>query len=184
MSHIIQWNLAAEVERISSLKFPATQNFQICTVINCLNIMLLLFTIFRYLPNFIFSRSTAHLMTSQNNNVIWAEQFQIYLLLALTSFGMFVMKENYFFHFLSFFQKIPICLKIDPKNIASKNKTNYKFMFLVHIENFFQEIVKGATKLYFMYCFHVVIILFIPGLYKSAFSTCSLVNLVFRLLVF
>ena len=90
MSHIIQRNLAAEVERISSLKFPTTQNFQICTVINCLNIMLLLFTIFRYLPNFIFSRSTAHLMTSQKNNVIWAEQFQIHLLLALTSFGMLV----------------------------------------------------------------------------------------------
>ena len=72
MSHIIQRNLAAEVESISSLKFPTTQNFQICTVINCLNIMLLLFTIFRYLPNFIFSRNTAHLMISQKNNVIWA----------------------------------------------------------------------------------------------------------------
>ena len=72
MSHIIQRNLAAEVESISSLKFPTTQNFQISTVINCLNIMLLLFTIFRYLPNFIFSRNTAHLMISQKNNVIWA----------------------------------------------------------------------------------------------------------------
>ena len=72
MSHIIQRNLAAEVERISSLKFPTTQNFQILTVINCLNIMLLLFTTFRYLPNFIFSRNTAHLMISQKNNVIWA----------------------------------------------------------------------------------------------------------------
>ena len=72
MSHVIQWNLAAEFERISSLKFSSPQNFQIPTVINCLNIMLLLFTTFRYLPNFIFSRNTAHLMISQKNNVIWA----------------------------------------------------------------------------------------------------------------
>ena len=72
MSHIIQRNLVAEVERISSLKFPTTQNFQIPAVINCLNNMLLLFTIFRYLLNFIFSRNTAHLMISQKNNVIWA----------------------------------------------------------------------------------------------------------------
>ena len=57
-------------------------------------------------------------------------------------------------------------------------------MFLVHMGNIFQEIVKGGTKLYFMYCFRVVIILFSPGLYKSAFSTYSLVNLVFRLFVF
>ena len=42
-------------------------------------------------------------------------------------------------------------------------------MFLVHIGKHFQEIVKGATKLYFMYCFHAVIILFSPGLYKSAY---------------
>ena len=34
--------------------------------------MLLLFTTFRYRPNFIFSRNTAHLMISQKNNVIWA----------------------------------------------------------------------------------------------------------------
>ena len=57
-------------------------------------------------------------------------------------------------------------------------------MFLVHMGNIFQEIVKGATKLYFMYCFRVVIILFSPGLYKSVFSGYSLVNLVFRLFVF
>ena len=31
--------------------------------------------------------------------------------------------------------------------------------------------VKGATKLFFMYYFRVVIILFSTGLYKSAFST-------------
>ena len=42
------------------------------TVIKSLDIMLLLFTTFRYLPNFIFSRNTAHLMISQKNNVIWA----------------------------------------------------------------------------------------------------------------
>ena len=45
-------------------------------------------------------------------------------------------------------------------------------------------VIKGARKLYFMYRFRVVIILFSPGLYKSAFSTYSLVNLVFRLFVF
>ena len=58
--------------------------------------MLLLFTIFTYLPNFIFSRSTANLMISQK--IMQYEQFQLYLLLALTSFGTLVMKENYFFH--------------------------------------------------------------------------------------
>ena len=31
--------------------------------------------------------------------------------------------------------------------------------------------LKGAAKLYFMYYFRVVIILFSTGLYKSAFST-------------
>ena len=34
--------------------------------------MLLLFTTFRYLPNFIFSRNTAHLMMPKKNNVIRA----------------------------------------------------------------------------------------------------------------
>ena len=72
MSHIIQRNLAEEVEKILSLKFPTMQNFQIQTVVNYLKITLLLFTTFRYLPNFIFSRNTAHLMISQKNNVIWA----------------------------------------------------------------------------------------------------------------
>ena len=72
MSHIIQRNLAAEIEWISSFKFLTTQNFQMPTVIKSLDIMLLLFTTFRYLPNFIFSRNTAHLMISQKNNVIWA----------------------------------------------------------------------------------------------------------------
>ena len=48
------------------------QKFQIQTVVNYLNITLLLFTTFRYLPNFICSRNTAHLMISQKNNVIWA----------------------------------------------------------------------------------------------------------------
>ena len=73
MSHIIQRNLAEVVERILSLKFPTIQNFQIQTVVHYLNIItLLLFTTFRYLPNFIFSRNTAHLMISQKNNVIWA----------------------------------------------------------------------------------------------------------------
>ena len=33
------------------------------------------------------------------------------------------------------------------------------------------QLIKGATKLYFMYYFRVVIILFSTGLYKSAFST-------------
>ena len=47
-----------------------------------------------------------------------------------------------------------------------------------------QDAFKGATKLHFMYCSHVVIILFSPGLYKSAFFTYSLVNLGFRLFVF
>ena len=36
-----------------SLKCPATQNFQMPTVIDCLNIMLLLFTAFRYLSRHI-----------------------------------------------------------------------------------------------------------------------------------
>ena len=43
---------------------------------------------------------------------------------------------------------------------------------------------KGATHLYFMYCSHAVIILFRTGLCKSAFSTYSLIKLVFRLFVF
>ena len=42
------------------------------TVIKSLDIMLLLFTTFRYLPNFIFSRKTAHLIILQKTNVIWA----------------------------------------------------------------------------------------------------------------
>ena len=33
--------------------------------------------------------------------------------------------------------------------------------------------IKGATKLYFMYCYRVVIIFFSPRLYKSVFSTYS-----------
>ena len=33
--------------------------------------------------------------------------------------------------------------------------------------------LKGATKLYFMYYFRVVIVLFSTDLYKSAFSTYS-----------
>ena len=46
-------------------------------------------------------------------------------------------------------------------------------------------LLKGATKkLYFMYCSCVVIILFSLGLYKAAFSTYSLVKLVFHLFVF
>ena len=40
LSHIMQQNLAAEIECISSLKFPTMQHFQMPTVINCLNIML------------------------------------------------------------------------------------------------------------------------------------------------
>ena len=72
MSHIIQRNLAAEIEWISSFKFLTTQNFQVPTVIKSLDIMLLLFTTFRYLPNFIFSRKTAHLIILQKTNVIWA----------------------------------------------------------------------------------------------------------------
>ena len=36
LSHIIQQNLAVEIEWLSSLKFPATQNFQIPAVINYL----------------------------------------------------------------------------------------------------------------------------------------------------
>ena len=43
---------------------------------------------------------------------------------------------------------------------------------------------KGATHLYFMYCSHVVIILVRTGLCKSAFSTYSLIKLVFHLFVF
>ena len=63
------------------------------------------------------------------------------------------------------------------------------FVWICFKEKFFvfQKIclkVKGATKLYFMYCSCVVIVLFSPGLYKFAFSTYSLVNLVFRLFVF
>ena len=98
MPHIIQQNLAAEIEWILSLKFPKTQNFHMPTVINCLNIMLLLFTTFRYCPDYIFSRNTAHLMISQKN-VTWAvSQLKLYLLMVITSFGMLVMKENSFFH--------------------------------------------------------------------------------------
>ena len=71
MSHIIQRNLAAEIEWISSFKFLTTQNFQMPTVIKSLDIMLLLST-FRHLPNFIFSINTAHLIILQKYNVIWA----------------------------------------------------------------------------------------------------------------
>ena len=54
-----------------------------------------------------------------------------------------------------------------------------------------QDAFKGATKLYFMYCSRVVIILFSPGLYKSAFfylffgkfSFSSFCVLVFRVSV-
>ena len=46
LSHIIQQNLAAKIDWILSLKFPTMQNFQMPSV-NCLNIMLLLFTFFR-----------------------------------------------------------------------------------------------------------------------------------------
>ena len=138
MSHIIQRNLAAEVERISSLKFPTTQNFQILTVINCLNIMLLLFTTFRYLPNFIFSRNTARLMISQKNNVMWAvstispigyniiwyacDERKLFFpsvvvpatLERFTFFliGLIDLDDSAILIFLSIFQKIRICLKM------------------------------------------------------------------------
>ena len=88
MPHIIQQNLAAEIELILSLKFPTTQNFQMPTVINCLNVMLLLFTFFRYCPDYIFSRNTAHLMISQKN-VTWAVS-QLDLLMAITPIGMVI----------------------------------------------------------------------------------------------
>ena len=47
------------------------------------------------------------------------------------------------------------------------------------LQDFLNDI-KGATKLYFMYCYRVVIIFFSSRLYKSVFSTYSLVKLVFR----
>ena len=41
------------------------------------------------------------------------------------------------------------------------------------------NLVKGATKLYFMYCFCVVIIFFITDLCKSAFSTYNFIHVSF-----
>ena len=38
-------------------------------------------------------------------------------------------------------------------------------------KTYFQELLKGATKFYFMYYLRVVSILFSTGLYNSAFST-------------
>ena len=40
---------------------------------------------------------------------------------------------------------------------------------------------KGATKLYFMHYFWVIIIFFITDLYKSAFSTYSFKKIIFYL---
>ena len=43
---------------------------------------------------------------------------------------------------LSFFQKIRICLKIDPKNIASKIKPIISSCFLYIWETFFKKLLK------------------------------------------
>ena len=169
MPHIIQQNLAAEIELILSLKFPTTQNFQMPTVINCLNIMLLLFTIFRYLPNFIFSRNTAHLMISQKNNVIWAVStisptgyniiwyasdlkvvLVVIVLAMLEHFTFFLIEltdldNSAILIFFEYFSKDSYMFK----NVVSKNKANYKLMLLVHKEKNYHEIIKiNITKVF------------------------------------
>ena len=56
--------------------------------------------------------------------------------------GLIDLDDSAILIFLSFLQKICICLKIGPKNVVSKYKANYKLMFLVHIEKNSQEIIK------------------------------------------
>ena len=63
--------------------------------------------------------------------------------------GLIDLDDSAILIFLSFFQNIRICLKIGPKNVASKNKANYKLMFLVHIGKNYQEIIKiNITKVF------------------------------------
>ena len=65
-----------------------------------------------------------------------SEHFTFFLI------GLIDLDDSAILIFLSFLQKICICLKIGPKNVVSKYKANYKLMFLVHIEKNSQEIIK------------------------------------------
>ena len=64
--------------------------------------------------------------------------------------GLIDLNDSAILIFLSFLQKICICLKIGPKNVVSKYKANYKLMFLVHIEKNSQEIIKINIKKVFI----------------------------------
>ena len=62
--------------------------------------------------------------------------------------GLINLDDSAFVFFRSFFLKIRICLQIDPKNVVSKNKANYK-LFLVLIGKKYQEIIKiNITKVF------------------------------------
>ena len=88
----------------------------------------------------------------------------------------------------------PLHLMIHRVNGYAEEKNGSKYLVLSsnnELMGKYKEILKGikaeikwAMKLYFMYCSGVVIIFFSPRLYKSAFSTYSLVKLVFHLFLF
>ena len=57
------------------------------------------------------------------------------------------MIQLFFWVFLSFFLKDLYMSKNGPKKVVSKNKANYRLMFLVHIGKNYQEIIKiSITK--------------------------------------
>ena len=72
-----------------------------------------------------------------------------------------------------------IFLEICPKNLHGQKTGQEKFPLVIILRCcgalywLFAQVLKGATKLYFMYYSPVVIILFSTGLYKSVFSTYS-----------
>ena len=80
------------------------------------------------------------------------------------------------------------------KNFKFKDTHREKLFYSIRYKNgclaasdlfhMFTQSIKGATKLYFAHYSCAVIILFIMGLYKSAFSTDSFGNLVFAFLGF
>ena len=138
--------------------------------------MLLLFTTFTYLPNFVFSRNTAHLMMSQKNNVIWPVstisptgyniiwyscderklffpfRFEVYLSGGRSGhLGTFYFLLNrtdwsWWFCYFIFFEYFSKDSYM-PKNVVSKNKANSKLMLLVHIGKNYQGIIKiNITK--------------------------------------
>ena len=181
MPHIIQQNLAAEIEWPSSLKFPITQNFQIPTAINCLNIMLLLFLaiiqiwLYHKKKNVIWAVSA---ISPTGYNIIWyaydERNFFSIQILKLSSVLVVVVQASlerftsfligltdldnsgifiFFFFFLSIFQKIRICLKM----LFEKIKPIKSSCFLYIKKKIIKKLLRSILKRFlFKYCVSLI----------------------------